>query len=198
MGVTYPFHSPLVSVWPCPLWPSSVIGCIPLGVHYLPASMGIDVIPSAFTYVFLWRSVATSCYLWSSPILSRPSGRHPWQKLQLPIFPPQGSITGRLSGDHLTTFFLWHLLSFTSYRGSLAWSEAGTPVPCMMASHTQGNANLWCDEKKSVLVEDAWPSVLVHHFVRGDVSCNLMHHLPSLFFPPILDPPLSLPGIHLY
>ena len=24
-----------------------MIGCIPLGVHYLPASMGIDVIPSA-------------------------------------------------------------------------------------------------------------------------------------------------------
>ena len=33
-------------VWPCLLWPSSVIGCIPLGVHYLPMSMGIDVIPS--------------------------------------------------------------------------------------------------------------------------------------------------------
>ena len=44
--VTYPFHSPH-SVWPCLLWPSSMIGCIPLGVHYLPVSMGIDVIPSA-------------------------------------------------------------------------------------------------------------------------------------------------------
>ena len=34
-------------VWPCLLWPSSVVGNIPLLVHYLPASMGIDVIPSA-------------------------------------------------------------------------------------------------------------------------------------------------------
>ena len=46
MGVTYPFHSPLFSVWPCLLWPSSVSGCICHGVHYLPASMGIDIIPS--------------------------------------------------------------------------------------------------------------------------------------------------------
>ena len=46
MGVTYPFHSPHF-VWPCLPWPSSVSGCIPLWVHYLPASMGIDVIPSA-------------------------------------------------------------------------------------------------------------------------------------------------------
>ena len=129
-------------------------------------------------YMFLPRSAATSHYLWSSPILSGHSSRHPWQKLQLPIFPPQQSFTGRLLGDCLTTFFLWHPLSFTSYRGSLVWCGAGTPVPCMTAAHTQGNANLWCDEKKLVSVEDLWPSVLVHHFIRGDVSHNLMHHLP--------------------
>ena len=126
------------------------------------------------TYMFLPRSVAKSHYLWSSPILSGCSGRCPWQKLQLPIFPPQGSFTGRSLGDHLTTFLLWHPPFFTSYRGSLAWGGAGTPVPYMTASHTQGNANLWCDEKKLVLVEDLWPSALVHHFVRGGVSCNLM------------------------
>ena len=34
-------------IWPCLPWSSSVIGHIPLVVHYLPASMGIDVIPSA-------------------------------------------------------------------------------------------------------------------------------------------------------
>ena len=33
---------------------------------------------------------------------------------------------------------------------------------------------------------------------RGYVSHDLMHHLPSLSFPPILDLPLSLPGIHLH
>ena len=46
IGVTYPFHSSHF-VWPCLQWPSSVIACIPLGVHYPPASMGIDIIPSA-------------------------------------------------------------------------------------------------------------------------------------------------------
>ena len=149
------------------------------------------------TYVFLPRSAATSHYLWSSPILGGHCGRHPWQKLQLPVFPTQGNFTGRLSGYRPTTFFLWCPLFFTSYRGSLVWGGAGTPVPCMTAAHTQGNANLWCNEK-SVLVEDLWPSMLVHHFVSGDVSHNLMHHLTSLFFPPILDLSLSLPGICLH
>ena len=32
--------------------------------------------------------------------------------------------------------------------------------------------------------------MLVCHLVRGDICCDLMHHLPSLFFPPILDLPL--------
>ena len=41
-------------------------------------------------------------------------------------FPPQGSFTGRLSGDCLTTFLLWCPLFFTSHRGSLAWGGAGT------------------------------------------------------------------------
>ena len=118
------------------------------------------------------------------------ASRHPWQKPQLPIFPPQGRFTGR-SSLVVSSFF-------TSYRGSLAWSGAGTPVPCMTAAHTQGNANLWCNEKKLVSVENMWPSTLVCHFVRGDVSHDLMHHLPSLFFPPILDLPLSLLGICLH
>ena len=99
------------------------------------------------TYMFPLRFAATSHYLWSSPVLSACSGRCPQQKLQLPVFPPQGSFTGRSLGDHLTTFLLGHPLFFTSYRGSLSWGRAGTPVPCMMAAHTQGNANLWCNEK---------------------------------------------------
>ena len=41
-------------VWPCLLWPSSVSGHIPLGVHCLPASMGIDVVPSAFCTCSFW------------------------------------------------------------------------------------------------------------------------------------------------
>ena len=46
-GGTYPFHSPLCFVWPCLPWPSSVSGHIHCRVHCLPASMGIDIIPSA-------------------------------------------------------------------------------------------------------------------------------------------------------
>ena len=53
MGVTYPFHSPQF-VWPCLPWPSSMIGCIPLGVHNLIASMGIDVIASALHICSFW------------------------------------------------------------------------------------------------------------------------------------------------
>ena len=33
----------------CLLWPSSMIGSIPLGVHYPPASIGIDIIPSTLS-----------------------------------------------------------------------------------------------------------------------------------------------------
>ena len=51
--VTYPFHSPH-SVWPCLPWPSSVIGHIPLGVHYPPVSMGIDIVPSALHMCTFW------------------------------------------------------------------------------------------------------------------------------------------------
>ena len=61
-------------------------------------------------YVFLPRSAATSHYLWSSSILNGCPGRLPWQKPQLPIFPPHGSFPGRLLGDCLTTFLLWCLL----------------------------------------------------------------------------------------
>ena len=149
-------------------------------------------------YVCLPRSAAKSLYLWSPAILSGSSSRCPWCKPQLPIFPPQGSFTGRSLGDCLAIFLLLYPHFVTSNRGSLAWGGTGTPVPCMMAAHTQGNINLWCNKKKLVSVEDSWPSMLIRHFVRGDVSHNLVYHLISLFFPPILDLPLSLPGICLH
>ena len=60
----------------------------------------IDII-LCLMYVFLPRSAAKSLYLWSSPILSGCSSRCPQSKLQLPIFPPQGSFTGRSSGNCL-------------------------------------------------------------------------------------------------
>ena len=41
-------------VWPCLPWPSSVSGHICHGVHYLPASTGIDIIPSALCTCSFW------------------------------------------------------------------------------------------------------------------------------------------------
>ena len=117
-------------------------GSIPLWVHYLPASTGIDVIPLPYVHVPSEVCSQITLPVVFTPILSGPSSRHPWYKLQLPIFPPQGSFTGKSSGDCLTIFLLWHPLFITSNRGSLAWGGAGTPVPCMMAAHTQVNANL--------------------------------------------------------
>ena len=149
-------------------------------------------------YMFLQRSAAKSLYLWSSPILSGCSSRHPWSKLQLPIFPPQGSFTGRSLGDHLAISCLWCSLFITSQGSHLAWGGTGTPVPCMTVANPQGNANLWHNEKKPVPVEDLWPSMLACHFIGGHISCNLSWHLPSLFIPPILNLPLSLPGICLH
>ena len=43
-------------------------------------------------YMFLLRSAAKSCYLWYSPVLSGCSSRCPWQKLQLPVFPPREAL----------------------------------------------------------------------------------------------------------
>ena len=140
-GVTYPFHS-LHFVWPLPTmthfcnWLHSFWGSLYANINrYRHHSL-------CLTYMFLLRSAAKSHYLRSLPILSGCSSRCPWQKPQLPIFPPQGSFTGQSLGDYHTIFLLWYPLFFNSYRGSLAWGGAGTPVPCMMGAHTQGNTNL--------------------------------------------------------
>ena len=113
MGVTYPFHSPpfclaLPTMTQFHDW-----------LHYSWGSLSASIngyrhFSLCLMYVFLPRSAARSYYLWSSPILSGCSSRCPQQKLQLPIFPPQGSFTGRSLGDCLTTFLLgcplFHLL----------------------------------------------------------------------------------------
>ena len=154
MGVTYPFHSPPVLCLAL-LTMTQFCDCLHSSWGSPSASInGHWCCSLCLTYMFLPRSAATSHYLRSSPILSGCSHRWPWQKLQLPVFPPQGSFTGRSLGDCLTTFLLWHPLPFTSSRDSLAWGGAGTPVPCMMAAHTQGNADHWCNKKKLALVED--------------------------------------------
>ena len=52
-GGYLPFHSPIF-VWSCLPWPSSMIGHIPVGLYYLPASPGIDVVPSALHMCSFW------------------------------------------------------------------------------------------------------------------------------------------------
>ena len=196
IGVTYLFHSPHF-IWPCLPWPSSMIGCIPLGVHYPLASMGIDIIPSALcTCSFRGlqpHHITWGLHLSSVDALVDVHGR----SCNFPFFHPREAL---LIGCQVTALPLSScgiLFFFTSYRGSLAWGGAGTPVPCMTPVHTQGNANFW-HNKKSVSVEDSWPSALVCHFVRGDISRDLTHHLPNLFFTPIFDLPLSLKTICLH
>ena len=91
-------------------------------------------------YMFLRRSAAKSLYLWSSPILGGHSSRHPWSKLQLPIFHPREAL---LVGPRVTA-----LPSFSCGILSLSLLEevvlhgvgTGTSVLCMMVAHTQGNA----------------------------------------------------------
>ena len=109
MGVTYPFHSPhFCLAFPTMTqfcdWSHSSWGSLSTSVN------GYRCHSLCLMYMFLLRSAAKSDYLWSSPILCGCSSRHPWQKLQLPVFPPKGSFTGRSLGDHLTTFLLWHPL----------------------------------------------------------------------------------------
>ena len=99
MGVTYLFHSPHFCLalptmtkfhdWLHWSWGSLSTSINVHGCHSL-----------CLTYMYLLRSAATSCYLWSSPILCGCSGRHPWQKLQLPIFHPREAL---LVGHQVTT-----------------------------------------------------------------------------------------------
>ena len=51
---TYPFHSSPFYVWPCLPWPSSMSSHFHHGIHYLPASMVIDVIPSTLCMCSFW------------------------------------------------------------------------------------------------------------------------------------------------
>ena len=57
MGVTYPFTPPIL-FWPCLPRPSSMIGHIPLGVHYLPASTRYRCCSLCLMYMFLLKSAA--------------------------------------------------------------------------------------------------------------------------------------------
>ena len=114
-----------------------------------------------------------------------------------PINPPQGSLARLVPGVCQISVYPWYNPIITPFGSWLNWGGAGISVLCMADTHTQGNTSLWCDEKL-VLVEDAWLSALVCHFVGEDVCCNLMHHLTYLMFPPILNLLLSLKGVSLH
>ena len=129
---TPPFCLALPTVTLFSDWSHSSLGSLTASIN------GYRCHSLCLTYVFLLKFAAKSLYLWSSPIFGGCSGRCPWYKLQLSVFPPQGSFTGRLLGDCLANFLSWHPLFITSVRGSLAWGEAGTPVPCMMTAKHKG------------------------------------------------------------
>ena len=76
-----------------------------------------------------------------------------------------GSLAGQALGDCPTTASCGIIISSLPLEVGLHGGGAGTSVPCMMDTYIQGNASLWCNEKKPVLVEDAWPSTLVHHVI---------------------------------
>ena len=168
MGVLTCFTPPYF-VWPCLLCPRSVSGCIHCGVHYPPVSMGIDTIPSTLHRCSFWGLQPHHITWGLNPSSVDTRVDIHGRSCNFPFIHPREAFTGRLLADHLTIILLWCPLCFISYRGSLAWGWAGTPVLCMTVAHTPGNANLWCNEKKSVSVEDVWLSLLVHHFVRGDI-----------------------------
>ena len=80
----------------------------------------------------------------------------------------------------------------------LTGGGASTSVPCLTGPHSQGNASFWHNEEKSVVVEDVWLSMLVCHFIWGDICHDLMYHLMRFILPPVFNHPLSLEGISLH
>ena len=199
-GGTYPFHYPLCLALPIMTqfgeWSHSSWGSLSAS-----ASTDIDVIPSAkCTYVFLPRSAVTSYYLRSWPIFC---GCSRWMSTAEVVTShlsiPREAL---LVGPWVTTLPLFSCgIIFVSPPIEVILHGVGL----VHLSHvhdrclyTREHQPLMHYEKKLVSVEDAWISVLVCHFIRGDVCCNLMHHLPGLFFPPILDLLLSLKSIYLH
>ena len=134
-------------------------------------------------YMFLPRSAAKSLYLWSSPILSGCSGRHPQSKPQLPIFPPQGSFTGRSLGDHLAIFLLQHPLIITSHGGSLAWGGGWYTCPMYDGCPYTREHQLLMQQEEAGFGGGLMTVHVGLLFVRGYISHDLSYHFPSLFLP---------------
>ena len=186
--------------WSCKPWLSSMSSCVSWEVHYLMASIGSDVIPSA-KCIWYGRCSHLLHITWSlhpssvDALVDIHSRSHNFLLIHpREVLLPGCWVTTQPPCSHgvillslplevgLTGMGLVHL--------SHAWQTPDT--------YTQGNTNLWHDDKKPVSVEDAWLSTLVSHFVGGDICHDLMHHLTCLIFPPIPNLPLSLKGISFH
>ena len=197
MGVTYPFHSPLCSVWSCLPWPSSMSGHICHGVHYLPASIGIDVVPSALC-MYSFQGLQPHRIIWSlhlssvDALVDIHSRSH-----NFPFFHTREAL---LVGHWVTALPLFSCsIHFVSPLTEVVLHGVGLvhlshvwwlPIHKGMPTSDALRSQFWW--------EDSWPSMLVHHFIRGDVGHDQIHHLLSLLFPPILAFHLSLKSTHLH
>ena len=142
MGLLTHF-TPAYFVWHCLLWPSSVIGHIPVGVHYLPASMGIDIIPSALCTCSFWglQPNHVTCGLHPSSVdaLVDIHGR----SCNFPFFNPREAL---LVGCQVTTlpFSFCGILFFPPLTQVVLHGVGLVHLPpCMTPGHTQGNTKLW-------------------------------------------------------
>ena len=190
-----PISLPLISVWPCLPWPHSVIGCIPLGVHYPPASTGSDVIPSAL-YMCFFQGLQLhhiTCGLHPSSV-DAPVDVY-GRSHNFPFFHPREAL---LVGHWVTTLplsscgilFLSPLTEVVLHGVGLVhlshvwWLPIHKGMPI---------SDTWWEEV-GFGVKDSWPSVLVRYFVRGDISCTIWcttsqvssSHLSLIFLFPFL------------
>ena len=142
---TYPFHTPYglatmthVLEW---LWQSFIL--LSNGIYQLwhlslcQTYMILQTLHPHYTSHLLWMlwqtsmvEAITSC--WSTP------GKSAWSD-------------AGWSPDHFSLM----VYSITPLGSCLNWCGAGSSVPCLADTHTQGNASFWCDKEESIAVEDS-------------------------------------------
>ena len=133
-------HYPMASMgWRCLHPPPNSYNPVDIQLHY--------TLPEVFSHP-LWT-------LWWTSIGEVITSH--WSTQGKPCWPGTGWLP-----DH---YLLRHCLTVTPLGSWLNWGGAGTSVPCLADTHTQGNASLWCDEKKSVSVE-----VSVHDCLHWSIT----------------------------
>ena len=181
-------------------WLSSVSSHGSHSVHYLMAIYGLRHLSLHQMHVILYTSTSTTHYLKSSPVLSGCSVRCAWEKFQLPVDPPQGSLPGLTLGDHHTTYLLM-VQSFLSHplgvcmngvglvHLSCAWqtpTHKGTPVSDMQQGGVQFQCRM-CDCPHWSVTSYEGMSVIIW----CTTSWSLSSYLSLIFV-------LSLKGISLH